>query len=66
MCMSTEEALNVFKLFRWMHLLDNSRFRVISDMVRNENGIWNYYAGIDLLYYLYNELHFSGESMIFC
>ena len=46
----------------WMDI----KFRVISDMVRFENGKPNYEAGIDLLEHFYNIKGYSTSIMIFC
>lgn len=42
------------------------KFKVVSDMVRAENGVNNYYAGIDLLERFYNIKGYSTPILIFC
>jgi hypothetical protein len=49
-----------------MLFLDDSNFRIITDMVRNENGQMNYYAGIDLLSYLFKVMKYKFEVLMFC
>ena len=52
--------------FRWLLFLDNAEFKVISDMVRIENGKKNYLAGVDLLKVLFHELKYRFEVLLFC
>ena len=49
-----------------MIYLEGSNFRIVTDMVRNENGKLNYLAGIDLLTYLFKEIDYKNEVMVFC
>ena len=35
-------------------------------MVREENGKLNYLAGLDLLSYLFKEINYKNEVMVFC
>jgi hypothetical protein len=44
----------------------NVKFKVVSDMVRVENGVKNYEAGIDLLEHFYNIKGYSTPILIFC
>ena len=41
-CTSTEMGLKVIERFRWLLLLNNSDLRIVTDMVRLENGKYNY------------------------
>ena len=49
-----------------MIYLEGSKFRIVTDMVREENGKLNYSAGIDLLIYLFKELKYKNEVLVFC
>ena len=49
-----------------MIYLEGSNFRVVTDMVREENGKLNYLARIDLLNYLFKEIDYKNEVMVFC
>lgn len=49
-------------LLNWMDI----KFKVVSDMVRIENGVQNYYAGIDLLEMFYNIKGYSTPILVFC
>ena len=48
-CTSTKDALYIISSYRWLLYFDNADFRIVTDMVRYEDGIPNYTAGIDLL-----------------
>ena len=49
-----------------MIYLEGSNFRIVTDMVREEKGKLNYLAGIDLLAYLFKEIDYKNEVMVFC
>jgi hypothetical protein len=38
---------------------------IISDMVRKEDDVWNYTAGLDLIETMYNEYGLSNKAIIF-
>jgi hypothetical protein len=46
---STKMAEEWMKLFSWVLVWTGVRFKIISDMVREEEKGPNYYAGVDLL-----------------
>lgn len=43
-----------------MIYLEGSNFRIVTDMVREENGKLNYQAGIDILSYLFKEIKYKN------
>lgn len=52
--------------FGWLLNWMNVKFKVVSDMVRIENGVCNYEAGIDLLEHFYNLQGYSTPILIYC
>ena len=52
--------------FHWILNWMDVNFKVVSDMVRVEDGVKNYYAGIDLLEKFYNIKGYSTPILIFC
>jgi hypothetical protein len=42
------------------------KFKVISDMVRKEKDVMNYYAGVDLLERFFSIKGYSTPILIFC
>ena len=65
-CVSTEDALRLIHNCSYLLHFGKSNFKIITDMVRVENGVINYYAGIDLLKELFNEYEYKYEVMIYC
>jgi len=65
-CTSTKDALKVISNYRWLLYFDQGDFRIITDMVRNEDGKINYTAGIELLKELYQTYNYGFEVMIYC
>lgn len=65
-CTSTKDAKDLFQSHGWLLSLDDSKFRVVSDMVRDENGKPNYIAGIELLKSIFEDYNPNARSMIFC
>lgn len=63
---STMMAEKWTKEFHWLLNWMDVKFKVISDMVRVENGVNNYYAGIDLLERFYNLRGYSTPILIYC
>lgn len=49
-----------------MIYLESSKFRVVSDMVRMEEGKMNYSAGIELLFHLYWKMKYKNRTLIYC
>ncbi|CAD8107787.1 unnamed protein product [Paramecium primaurelia] len=64
-CTSTNDAIQMINSHKWLLLLKKSQLRIITDMVRIENFIINYTAGVDLLNLLHKELNYNGEVLIF-
>ena len=52
--------------FGWILHYKDLDFKVISDMVRYENGNPNYIAGIELMKIFYNEYGLTTPILIFC
>ncbi|CAK67125.1 unnamed protein product (macronuclear) [Paramecium tetraurelia] len=65
-CTSTKDAILIISKYNWMIYLSESQFRVISDMVRIEDGKLNYNAGIELLIHLYQKMKYKNRTIIFC
>ncbi|CAD8064202.1 unnamed protein product [Paramecium sonneborni] len=65
-CTSTKDAILIIQKYKWMIYLQSSQFRVVSDMVRIEEGKMNYNAGIDLIHYLYQQMKYKNRTLIFC
>lgn len=63
---STKMAMQWASEFNWLLNWMDVKFKVISDMVRIENGTPNYYAGIDLLEQFYNIQGYSTPILVFC
>jgi hypothetical protein len=59
-------ALQWASEFNWLLNWMDIKFKVISDMVRIENGKPNYFAGIDLLEQFYNIQGYSTPILVFC
>ena len=68
----SEEVLkqSLKPLFSWIFVnfivVKDLDFKVISDMVRYENGNPNYIAGIELMKIFYNEYGLTTPILIFC
>jgi hypothetical protein len=54
------------KEFGWVMTWKGINMRIISDMVRKEGDTDNFYAGIDLLKFAFNEAGFTTPIIIFC
>ena len=65
-CVSTKDALRVIDNYRWLLYLHKADFRIITDMVRLEDGIPNYTAGIDLVEKLFKDYQYNFDVLIFC
>ncbi|CAD8201346.1 unnamed protein product [Paramecium pentaurelia] len=65
-CTSTKDAIQIIQKYKWLIYLAQSQFRVVSDMVRIEEGKTNYNAGIDLLCHLYQQMKYKNHTLIFC
>jgi len=65
-CVSTKDALRVIKKYRWLLYFANADFKIVSDMVRKEDGKWNYTAGVDLVEKLMTDYKYNFEVLIFC
>lgn len=63
---STKMAEEWMKLFSWILVWSGVQFKVISDMVRDEEKGPNYYAGVDLLEIFYNKYGYTTPIMIYC
>ena len=63
---STKMAEKWTEEFSWILNWMDVKFKVVSDMVRVENEVSNYYAGIDLLERFYNIKGYSTPILIFC
>ena len=61
---STQHAMLIINSFTWLLNFPDSHFRIVTDMVRKEESINNYYAGIDLMEFLFKKYKYS--FMIFC
>jgi len=65
-CTSTKMAIKVIENFRWIVYFTNANIKIVTDMVRNEEGKMNYEAGIDLIEEIRMKFHYSDEIMLFC
>ncbi|CAD8209216.1 unnamed protein product [Paramecium octaurelia] len=65
-CTSTKDAILIIQKYKWMIYLSESQFRVISDMVRIEDGQPNQNTGIELLCHLYQQMKYKNITLIFC
>jgi len=65
-CQSTEEAFKLLDTYKWLLYLNNADFRVVTDMVRVENGQYNYYAGLDLIKGLRKTYNYGHQVLIYC
>jgi len=65
-CVSTKDALRVIDNYRWLLYFHQADFRIITDMVRYEDGIANYTAGIDLVEKLFKDYKYNFEVLIYC
>jgi hypothetical protein len=63
---STRMAAKWTQEFSWLLNWMDVKFKVVSDMVRIEDGVNNYYAGIDLLEIFYNIKGYSTPILVFC
>ncbi len=65
-CVSTKDALTVIKKYRWLLYFANADFKIVSDMVREEDGKWNFIAGVDLVEKLMTDYKYNFEVLIYC
>jgi len=65
-CVSTKDALRVIDNYRWLLYFHQADFRIITDMVRYEDGVPNYTAGIDLVEKLFKDYQYNFDVLIFC
>jgi hypothetical protein len=66
LCTSAKEALEIISNYRWFLYLDDSDFKIITDMVRFEEGKWNYEAGIVLVRELYKNYGYKFKTLVYC
>lgn len=67
LCTSTVEAVELIESYKWLLSRDKDSLRIVTDMVRIEdNGVKNFYAGIDILKKLYHNYKYNHETFIFC
>ncbi|KAL4495514.1 hypothetical protein ABPG72_020255 [Tetrahymena utriculariae] len=66
-CITTEQADSILEIFKWILHLDASQVRIISDMVRiEEDGKYNYYAGLDLAKLFFVTHKYTNQILIYC
>jgi len=65
-CVSTNDALKVIEKYRWLLYFENADFKIVTDMVRFEDGVANYTAGVDLVEKLVKDYQYNFEILIFC
>ena len=65
-CISTKDALREIEKYRWLLYFEEASFRVVTDMVREEDGKMNYTAGVDLVEKLFRDEKYNFEVLIFC
>ena len=65
-CVSTKDALRVIDNYRWLLYFHKADFRIITDMVRYEDDVPNYTAGIDLAEKLFKDYQYNFDVLIFC
>jgi hypothetical protein len=63
---STKMVEDWMRLFSWILVWSGVQFKIISDMVRDENKGPNYFAGIDLLELFYNRYGYTTPILIYC
>lgn len=63
---STDMAVRWFKEFGWIVNFLRLPMKVVTDMVREEEGRMNYFAGIDLIEALFNKIGLTTPVLIFC
>ena len=64
--MSTKEAQLILTNYQWILKMNHGDIRIVTDMVRKENGKMVYDAGIDLVKLLRKKYKFNHKLMIFC
>jgi len=69
---STKLALNFLRDYRWLFYLKNSQFKIVTDMVREEEELEstkvskNYEAGILLIQKIQEEHKYGHKILVFC
>jgi len=65
-CQSTTEAFKLLETYEWLLYLNGADLRVITDMVRVEEGNKNYLAGVDLIKGLRQTYNYGHPVLIYC
>jgi len=65
-CTTTKNALRVMKDYLWLAYIKEADFRVVTDMVRDEEGDLVLDAGIRLVQSLREDLHYTHPILIYC
>jgi len=63
---TTRQAVALIKIFRWLMYFPDSNLKIVTDMVRNEEGKVNYSAGLDLIEELCMKFKYSFHILCFC
>ncbi|CAD8099816.1 unnamed protein product [Paramecium sonneborni] len=64
-CQSTDKAISIVKMYRWLIYLKTSQFKIVSNMVRKEKAKMNYLAGVQLLQRLNTKLNYRKQILFF-
>jgi len=65
-CVSTKDALDVFEKYRWLLYFENKNCKIITDMIRDQDGVVNYSAGLALVEKLVRDHQEDFEVFICC
>ena len=63
---TTQQAVALVQVFRWLLYFQNSNLKIVTDMVRDENGKMNYTAGLDLIEEFCMKFKYSFHILCFC
>ena len=63
---TTKQAIAIINIFRWLIYFPDSNLKIVTDMVREENGKMNYNAGLDLIEELCMKFKYSFPILCFC
>lgn len=63
---TTKQAVAIIKIFRWLIYFPDSQLKIVTDMVRLEDGKMNYTAGLDLIEELCMHFKYSFPILCFC
>lgn len=63
---STQDAIKFIDNFIWLLNLKETNLKIVTDMTREENGILNYQAGIDLVEALFSCFDYNFKILCFC